>query len=221
MDFLIITVVLYLVNIAFSFMISFIIIHRLYIKKKFSKEQHFHFYNDLFSWEAFFFMMGISSIIAIFSTIYSSNISICIILLKLRFFLLLIAYWNKIIHLEEVMEKITYERHYIGGIVPMALGIILFFIDMPIYMFSFIVLCCSLVPYLLLLFIFKKNRVTKKKFLFILTGVLLIAIGSILVKEMLIFLLDDPNLLDFFNFLAPILYIIGTFSILESFRKEI
>ncbi|MFX1236739.1 MAG: hypothetical protein ACFFAS_06815 [Promethearchaeota archaeon] len=220
MDILII-VVLYLVNTIFSFVISLIIIHRLYIKKKFSKEQHFHFYNDLFSWEIFFFTMGISSTIAIFSIVYSLDISLSIILFKIRFFLLLFAYWNKIIHLEEVMEKITYERHYIGGIIPMALGIILSFIDMPIYLFSFIVLCCSLVPYLFLLFIFKKNKVTRRSFLFILVGVLLIAVGSILVKEMLIFLFDDSDFLSFFNFLAPILFIIGTFSILESFRKEI
>ncbi|MBN1217206.1 MAG: hypothetical protein JXA99_17430 [Candidatus Lokiarchaeota archaeon] len=213
--------VLYSVNIAFSFMISLIIINKLYIKKKFSKEQHFHFYNDLFSWEMFFFMMGISSMIAVLSIVYSFNISISLILLKVRFFILLFAYWNKIIHLEEVMEKITYERHYFGGIIPMILGIMLFFIEMPIYLFSFIILCCSFIPYLFLLFIFKRSHVIKKKFLFILAGVLLFAVGSILEKEILIFLFDDSNLFSFFNLLAPILFIIGTFSIFESFRKEI
>jgi len=61
LDLVLIGVLIYLVNAILSIILAMIIINKLYISKKFSKENHFHFYNDLFSWETFYIFIGIES----------------------------------------------------------------------------------------------------------------------------------------------------------------
>ena len=55
-------IIIYLVNIALSLVFAVIIIDKLYISKKFFKDKNFHFYNELFSWEMFYFIIGIENI---------------------------------------------------------------------------------------------------------------------------------------------------------------
>ncbi|MHA1478690.1 MAG: hypothetical protein ACTSPU_10865, partial [Promethearchaeota archaeon] len=112
MDFVFIGVILFLVNVVLSISIALIIINKLYISKKFSKEKDFHFYNDLFSWEIFFFIIAIENLMKIFSVSLPIDLIIYDFLLRARILLLFFPFWNKIIHLEKVMNKITYERHY-------------------------------------------------------------------------------------------------------------
>ena len=127
MDFVFIGVILFLVNVVLSISIALIIINKLYISKKFSKEKDFHFYNDLFSWEIFFFIIAIENLMKIFSVSLPIDLIIYDFLLRARILLLFFPFWNKIIHLEKVMNKITYERHYFAGIIPLIIILLLSF----------------------------------------------------------------------------------------------
>ena len=62
------------INIIFSISISLGIIYKLYVRKKFNKTEHFHLYNDLFSWEIYFFIMAAINIIQIISIIFHQHI---------------------------------------------------------------------------------------------------------------------------------------------------
>jgi len=98
---------LFLVNVILSVSIALLIINKLYISKKISKEKDFHFYNDLFSWEIFFFIIAIENLMKIFSVFLPVDIVTYDFLLRIRILLLFFPFWNKIIHLEKIMNKIT------------------------------------------------------------------------------------------------------------------
>ena len=123
-----ISIIIYLINIVLSLSIAIIIINKLYISKKFSKEKDFHHYNDLFSWEMFFIFIGIENVVKILSIIITVNTEISNLLLKIRILIIFIPFWFKIIHLEKIMDKITYEKHHLAGIIPFAIVLILFIV---------------------------------------------------------------------------------------------
>ena len=213
MDLVLIGTLLFLVNSVLSISIAFIIINRLYVSKKFTKEKDFHFYNDLFSWEIFFFIIAIENFIKIFSVFLTVDIGTYDLLLRIRILLLFFPFWNKIIHLEKVMNKITYERHYLAGIIPFFIILLLSFTVLP----NIILLCTSIItsfiPYLILL-IFLKNRDTPKwSSLKVISGALLIGLG--------VFFKQEIFLINLLNITSPILLIIGTMLIFDSFSKEI
>jgi len=204
---------LFLVNVILSVSIALLIINKLYISKKFSKEKDFHFYNDLFSWEIFFFIIAIENIMKILSVSIPLDFMTYDLLLRIRILLLFFPFWNKIIHLEKVMNKITYKRHYLAGIIPFIMVLLLSFTSLPNIILICILTSTSFIPYLVLLILLKNTGISKQKSLKIFVGVILIGLGSIFKSEIF--------LIELLNITSPIILIIGTIFNFDSFRKEI
>jgi len=185
LDFILISVLLYLVNIVLSILVAIIIIKQLYVSKKFSKEDDFHFYNDLFSWETFFIMIAAENFLKILQVLLLMNIIVYDFMLRIRILILFFPFWTKIFHLEKVMDKITYERHYFGGIIPLILVFVLFITNLPTMILILIFLGTTFIPYLLLLIFFKNTGTSIIKSLKIILGVIFIAIGCLFSPEIL------------------------------------
>ena len=213
MDLVLIGTLLLLVNVVLSILIALIIINKLYISKKFSKEKDFHFYNDLFSWEIFFFIIAIENFMKILSVSLPIDIVTYDLLLKIRILLLFFPFWNKIIHLEKVMNKITYERHYLAGTIPLILILLLSFTGLPNIILIYILTSTSFIPYLFFLIFLKNTGTSNKKSLRVISGVVFIGLGSILKPEIF--------LINLMNITSPTISIIGTMLIFDSFRKDI
>ena len=217
MDFKLFGTLLLIVNVVISISIALIIIYKLYISKKISKENEFHLYNDLFSWEMFFIIIAIENLMKVFSDSLPINYGIYALLLKIRILLLFFPFWNKIIHLEKIMNKITYEKHYFAGIIPFVFVLIylftLGFINIPNLILVWIFLISSLIPYLLLLIFFKNTGTTREKTVKIVLGVVSIGLGSVFRTEIL--------MLSIFDIISPILLILGSILVLDSFRKQL
>ena len=213
MDFVLIGTLLFLVNVILSILIASTIINKLYISKKFTKIKDFHFYNDLFSWEIFFFIIAIENLMKILSVYLPIDLVTYDFLLRIRILLLFFPFWNKIIHLEKVMNKITYERHYFAGIIPLIIILLLSFTDLPNIILICILTSTSFIPYLIFLIFLKNTGTSKQKSLKVISGVILIGLGSILRPEIF--------LINLMNITSPIILIIGTILIFDSFRKEI
>ena len=217
--------IFYLINLVFSIVISLKIINKLYISKKFTKEKNFHLYNDLFSWEMLFFFIGAENIIKILSIFLSANTGILNLLLRFRILILFFPFWNNIIHLEKVMNKITYERHYFAGLIPIIIILLLGFIGLPYFILILVFLVFSLIPFILLVIFLKNSNSTRKKISEIILGSIFIGLGCIFRPEILI---NSPDLtgtmnlfVDFTNIIAPISLILGTILIFDSFRIEL
>ena len=217
MDFKLFGTLLLIVNVVISISIALIIIYKLYISKKISKENEFHLYNDLFSWEMFFIIIAIENLMKVFSDSLPINYGMSDLLLKIRILLLFFPFWNKIIHLEKIMNKITYEKHYFAGIIPFVFVLIylftLGFINIPNLILVWIFLISSLIPYLLLLIFFKNTGTTREKTVKIVLGVVSIGLGSVFRTEIL--------MLSIFDIISPILLILGSILVLDSFRKQL
>ena len=213
MDIVLIGALLFLANVVLSILIAIIIINKLYISKKFSKEKDFHFYNDLFSWEIFFFIIAIENIMKILSVSIPLDFMTYDLLLRIRILLLFFPFWNKIIHLEKVMNKITYEKHYLAGIIPLIMILVLSFTGLPNITLIYIFTSTSFIPYLLFLILLKNAGTPKQKSLKVISGVIFIGLGNIFRPEIF--------LINLMNIISPIILIIGTMLIFDSFRKEI
>jgi hypothetical protein len=196
-----------------SLLIASIIINKLYISKKFSKEKDFHFYNDLFSWEIFFLVIAIENLLKILSFFLLVDSVNYDLLLRIRILLLFFPFWNKIIHLEKVMNKITYEKHYLIGIIPFIIILLLSFTSLPNILLLYILISTSFIPYLLFLLLLKNTGTPKLKSLKVFSGVTLIGLGNILKPEIF--------LINLIHITSPIILLIGTMLIFDSFRKEI
>ena len=204
---------LFLVNVVLSVSIALIIINMLYISKKFSKEKDFHFYNDLFSWEIFFFIIAVENLMKILSVFLPIDSVTHDFLLRIRILLLFFPFWNKIIHLEKVMNKITYERHHFAGIIPLIIVLIVSFTGLPNIILICILTSTSFIPYLLFLILLKNTGTPKLKSLKVISGVIFIGLGSILKPEMFS--------IDILNITSTIILLIGTALIFDSFRNQI
>jgi len=213
LDFLFVGTLLTLVNAVLSIFLALFIINKLYISKKFSKEKDFHLYNDLFSWEIFFLIIAIENFIKIISELLSINNGIYTLLLRIRILLLYFPFWIKIIHLEKVMNKITYERHYFTGIIPCIIVLLLCFTGLPNIVLVYILISTLFIPYILLLIFLRNTGMTKQRFLKVISGVFLIGIGCIFKPEIFT--------LNLIHFTSPVMLIIGMILILNSFPKEI
>jgi len=225
LDLVLIGVLIYLVNGILSITLAMIIIDKLYISKKFSKENHFHFYNDLFSWEMFYIFIGIESFLKIVSVFLLFNDAITYILLRVRILIVFFPFWTKIIHLEKVMDKITYERHYFAGIIPLIIVLVLSFTILPNIILIFIFLCTTFCPYLFFFIFFKNTGTEKKKTLKIIFGSIIIGFGIVFRTEILDEYLRIAEILDLLilltNITTPLLFIIESMLIFSSFRKEL
>ncbi len=176
MDIVLIGTLLFLVNVVLSVLIASIIINKLYISKKFSKEKDFHFYNDLFSWEIFLFIIAIENFMKILSVSLPIDFVTYDLLLRIRILLLFFPFWNKIIHLEKVMNRITYERHYLAGIIPLILILLLSFAGLPNIILIYILICTSIIPYLVFLILLKNTGTPRQKSLKVISGVAFIGL---------------------------------------------
>ncbi len=214
--------IIYLVNIILSFSISIIIIDKLYISKKFSKEKNFHFYNDLFSWEMFFIFIGIENVLKIISFFILTNNGILNLFIRIRILILFFPFWNKIIHLEKVMNKITYERHYFAGIIPFFIVLVLGFTSLTNFFLIVIFVCSTFLPFLLFFTFLKNTGASRNLVIKIISGAIIIVLGFLLRPEIITVLVGYPNAsLDYMNIVAPILTIMGILLIFDSFRKKI
>jgi len=214
LDLVFIGVLVYLVNVVLSILIALMIINKLYISKKFSKKNDFHFYNDLFSWEIFFFFIAADNLLKILSVFLQVDDLNSDILLKIRILIVFIPFWSKIIHLEKVMDKITYERHYIGGIIPIIMIILLIITGLPNGILVWIFFISTFIPYLLFIIFLRNSGTPIKKSLKLISGIIFIGLACTL----------RPEMLDIFivmSIAAPIALIIGTLLILDSIRKEL
>ena len=216
---------IYLVNIFLSLILAITIIDKLYISKKFSKEKDFHFYNDLFSWEMFYIFIGIENILKILSLFISSNNEISNLLLRIRVLILFFPFWNKIIHLEKVMDKITYKRHYYAGVIPIIIILLVGFTNLTNIILIYIFFATTLGPFLFFFTFFKNTGTPRKKTLIIISGALFIGLGYLFRPEILDGYVGISETLDLLivltNITAPISFIIGTLLIFDSFRKEL
>ncbi|KKM91898.1 hypothetical protein LCGC14_1223860 [marine sediment metagenome] len=217
-----VSTIIYLVNIILGFSISFIIINKLYISKEFSKEKNFHLYNDLFSWEMFFIFLGIETILKIFSLFILTNNGILHLITRISVLILFFPFWNKIIHLEKVMNKITYERHYFAGIIPFFIVLILGFTDLTNLTLIVIFICSTFFPFLIFFTCIRNTGTTSNRVIQIITGAISILIGFLLRPEIMSELVGYPiTSLDYMNIVASLLRMMGIFLIFSSFRKEI
>jgi len=218
---LLMSTILYLVNVIVAFSISFLIINKLYISKKFSKEKNFHFYNDLFSWEMFFIFIGIETILKIFTLFMPPSNGILNLFIRIRVLILFFPFWNKIIHLEKVMNKITYERHYFAGIIPFFIVLMLGFTSLTNFSLIVIFACSTFLPFLVF-FIFVKNPGTSRnQVLKIISGTIFIVVSFLLTPEIINNLVGYTNTsLDYMNIITPLLTLMGFLLIFDSFRKE-
>ncbi|MHA1985150.1 MAG: hypothetical protein ACW98D_00790 [Promethearchaeota archaeon] len=215
MDLLTISAILYLVSATLSIVFALLIINKLYISKKFTKKRDFHFYNDLFSWEMFYFFIGTENLIQILSLIMAINNETLDFLLRIRILILYFPFWNKIIHLEKVMDKITYERHYFAGIIPLIMALFLGFTNLPNFILIFVFFGTSLIPFLFFFIFLKNSNATKKKTVKIILGAIFIGLVGIIRP-------DTTDLLaNITNITAPVSLIIGVLLIFDSFRKNI
>jgi len=219
--FTIISAVIYLVNSTLSILVALMIINKLYISKKYTKENDFHLYNDLFSWEMFFIFIGIVSVIEVLSIVILLTAEIPAFFFKIRLFILFFAFWIKIIHLEKVMDKITYERHYFAGVIPCIFTLVFILIDVPILILSFIFLGSSLIPYTILVLFYRNTSTLNKKSMKILAGMICLVTGFIFGPLLIDDFVKAPEILDLIILVTPILIIIGNLLIFESFRKEL
>jgi len=217
--------ILYLLNVVLSIIFTIIIIDKLYISKKFTKEKDFHLYNDLFSWEIFYIFIGIENLMKVLSIFIINNIEISNLLLRIRILIMFFPFWNKIIHLEKVMNKITYDRHYFASIIPFFIVLMLVITNLPNFILLFFFLGTSLIPFLLFALFLKNTGTTNKKVLKVVLGAAFVGLGCMLRQEILVSYVGISKALDFFvnitNITTPILFIIGTLLIFDSFRKEV
>jgi len=225
MNLVIISAILYTVSATLSIVFALLIINKLYISKKFTKERDFHFYNDLFSWEMFYFFIGAENIIKILSVFVSTNNEISELLLRIRTLILFFPFWNKIIHLEKVMSKITYERHYFAGIIPLVMVLFLSFTNLSNFVLIMIFFGSSLIPFILLVLFLRNSEVTKKMTFKVIFGAMFIGLGYVINPEILTgypTITETTDLLiSITSIAAPVFLITGVLLTFDSFRPNI
>jgi hypothetical protein len=222
MDLTFIVLIEYLATIILSIIFALIIIDKLYISKRISKVEHFHHYNDLFSWEMFFFNIAIISILRLISIFISMIPLVSLMVSRITILLYFFPIWNKIIYLEKIMNKITYEKHYFAGMIPLAIVLILAFTPISNFVLIIIFLFTTCLPYFVL-FIYSKHETVKwKKMIIILLGVIFIIIGFVLIPETVEFLgVEGDIITTSINITSVSSFIVGDLLIFSSFRTEL
>ena len=218
----IIVLIEYLATIILSIIFALIIINKLYISKRISKIEDFHHYNDLFSWEMFFFNIVIICILRLIVLFITLIPLISFLISRITIILYFFPVWNKIIHLEKVMNKITYEKHYFAGLIPLALVLILVFTPISNFVLIIIFLFTTCLPYFVLFIYSKYETVKRKKMIIILLGVIFIIIGLISIPETVELFGGASNLVTIsINVTSVSSFIVGNLLIFSSFRKEL
>ncbi len=169
----------------------------------------------------FFIFIGFANVINVLSILIPLTAGVTYSFFKIRLFIIFFAFWNKIIHLEKVMDKITYERHYIAGVIPCIFTLVFILIDIPRLILSFIFLGSSLIPYVILVLLYRNTSTLNKKSMKIIFGVICLVTGFVFVPVLIADFVRAPETLDLIIIVAPILIIIGNLLIFESVRKEL
>ncbi|MFX1373892.1 MAG: hypothetical protein ACFFCE_18750 [Promethearchaeota archaeon] len=225
MDLEILGTILYIVNIILSLLFTALIIDKLYISKKFSKEKNFHFYNDLFSWEMFYIFISIENILQILLLFLLDNVQISFFLLRIRILIMFFPFWTKIIHLERVMDLISYERHYFAGLIPLIIILVLGFTSLSNIILIFVFLFTTFIPFLIFFLFWNNIGTSRNKTLLIVFGACVIIFGYVFGPDILDRYMGFSKTVDIIieltNIIAPISFIIGTLLIFNSFRKDL
>jgi hypothetical protein len=222
MDLAIIVLIEYFITIILTIIFALIIIDKLYISKRISKVAHFHHYNDLFSWVMFFFNIAIICILRLIALFITLSPLVSFWINKITILLYFFPVWNKIIHLEKVMNKITYEKHYFAGMIPLALVLILGFAPISNFVLIVIFLLSTILPYFVLFIYSKHITVKKKKMIIVLLGVTFIIIGFVLIPQTFEFFgVVGALITSLINISSVSSLIIGDLLIFSSFRREL
>lgn len=216
---------LYLVDMIISLIISISIIDKLYITKKYNKKEHFHRYNDLFSWEIFFLLVSISNILQIISSFFTENLPISNLLFKISILIFYNNFWLKMIHVEKIMNVITYERHYFAGIIPIIIVIVIFILNFEVTFLLIIFLATSFLPFLLVTLFLRNTGITIRNTLEVSIGTIFFGLSLLLnpvfLKNLIPYLQIPISMMDLMFFVAPLSLLIGTLLIIEILRKQI
>jgi len=122
------------------------------------------------------------------------------------------------------MDKITYVKHHLAGIIPFAIVLILLITNLPPVILILIFLGTTFIPFLILTLFLKNTGSTRKTTLEVFAGSVFIGLGLILRPEILIEYNNISEILVFLiylsNITAPSFLIIGTIIIYhERLRK--
>ncbi|UCC19155.1 MAG: hypothetical protein JSV62_13800, partial [Promethearchaeota archaeon] len=130
-----------------------------------------------------------------------------------------------IIHLEKVMNRITYERHYYAGIIPLIITLILGFTNISNIILIFIFFCTTFSLFLILFIFFKNTESERSKTLKIIFGTVILGMGYLFKPEILEGCIGISETLEMLkvlsNIIVPILFINGLLLIFDSYRKEL
>lgn len=215
-------VILFLVNVILITLIAYKNIDRLYISKSISKERDFVIYNDLFSWAMFLILIGAANVMHIISTFLILEPVFSDLLLKIQRLFISWAFVNKIVHLDKIMEKITYERHAYASMIPSVILLLTIMLS-PTHVFMLIFIVISVLLFPILFFV--ASGKTKMNSSIVSAGAVFVALGSIFNPVGLIEFAGITGTLDFMiyltNITAPISLVIGTLLIFVSFRKNL
>ena len=120
------------------------------------------------------------------------------------------------------MNKITYEKHYFAGLIPLALVLILVFTPISNFVLIIIFLFTTCLPYFVLFIYSKYETVKRKKMIIILLGVIFIIIRLISIPETVELFGGASNLVTIsINVTSVSSFIVGNLLIFSSFRKEL
>ncbi|MFX0024382.1 MAG: hypothetical protein ACFE9S_18835 [Candidatus Hermodarchaeota archaeon] len=123
------------------------------------------------------------------------------------------------------MNKITYERHYYAGIIPLIITLVLAFTNIPNIILILIFFSTTFSLFLVFLVFCKNTGTTKRNTLKVIFGTVILGVGYLLKPETLDGYIGISEILEILinlsDIVVPILFIIGLLLIFESYRKEL
>ena len=238
-NFLIASLILYVVNIIILFLAIFYIINKLFIKKEIKriKEERTSIYNSI-TWLLFFLMIFIANLLKCYSLYLvingeSTSSLIVTLLFKIRIIIIYSAFLIKIIYIEYIIKRMKKFKGYFFSVI-LIIIILIFVILNPeelkivgghqIFLIIFIFLGSSILPILYFYLYLKTSGQNRKNAFKISAGTVILGLGCLFRPENLegyigpIPLLD--MLLSFTYITAPFAMIVATILIFSSLREK-
>jgi len=123
------------------------------------------------------------------------------------------------------MDKITYERHYYAGIIPIIITLVLAFTNLSNIILIFIFFSTTFSLFLIFFIFFKNTGTERSKTLKIIFGAICLGVGYLFKPEILEGYIGISEIIEplimLSNITVPILFIIGLLLIFDSYRKEL
>jgi len=123
------------------------------------------------------------------------------------------------------MDKITYERHYYAGIIPIIITLVLAFTNLPNIILIFIFFSTTFSLFLIFFIFFKNTGTERSKTLKIIFGAISLGVVYLFKPEILEGYIGISEIIEplimLSNITVPILFIIGLLLIFDSYRKEL